>query len=381
MNFDTIIARKGSGSIKWDRRPELDPYWVADMDFQSPECVLDAVQERVSHGVFGYAQAHEGLNDALISYLSTRHGTVVREEEVVHLGGLVVALSLAVRGFVKAGEAIMICSPVYYPFLHVAKDADADTIDVPHVKVDERYTFDWEAMEVAVTERTKLFILCNPQNPLGRNFSKEEIVKVAEFCDRHGLVLVSDEIHCDLVFNEDEQPFYSALRLPEGLRQKLIVLQAPSKTYNIAGLGYAFAVIPNDSIRRGFMSDRGCSLPEINCIAFYTAEAAYRYGEPWRQELLAYLKKNRDTFMEFTRSEIPNATTPNIEATYLGWMDCNAMDVSSPASHLETDAGLFVTDGVAFGGPGHIRFNYGCSHSRVLEGLEKIKSSFAKLAK
>jgi len=288
-------------------------------------------------------------------------------------------LSLAVRGFVKQGEAIMICSPVYYPFLHVAKDADAETIDVPHVKVDGKFTFDWEGMEAAVTEKTKMFILCNPQNPLGRNFSQEEIVKVAEFCDRHGLVLVSDEIHCDLVFNEAEQPFYSALRLPEALQQKLIVLQAPSKTYNIAGLGYAFAVIPNDSIRRGFMSDRGCTLPEINCIAFYTAEAAYRHGEPWRQELLAYLRKNRDTFMEFTKSEIAGATTPDIEATYLGWMDCRAMGVSNPAAYLEKDAGLFVTDGAAFGGPGHIRLNYGCPHSRMLEGLEKIKTSFAKL--
>jgi len=379
MNFDTIIPRRGTGSIKWDRRPELDPFWVADMDFQSPECVLEAVRERVSHGVFGYANAHDGLNDALINYLSTKHGTAVKEEEIVHLGGLVVALSLAVRGFVKEGEAIMICSPVYYPFLHVSKDAGAETIDVPHVEVDGKYTFDWEAMEASVTEKTKMFILCNPQNPLGRNFTETEIKKVAEFCDRHGLILVSDEIHCDLVFNADEQPFYSALRLPDALKQRLIVLQAPSKTYNIAGLGFAFAVIHNDSVRRGFNSDRGCSVPEINCIAFYTAEAAYRHGEPWRLELLAYLKKNRDTFMEFARTEIPHVKVPNIEATYLGWMDCRGLDIENPAAYLEKDAGLFVSEGAGFGGPGHIRMNYGCPHARLLEGLEKIKSSFAKL--
>lgn len=379
MNFDTIIPRKGSGSIKWDRRPELDPYWVADMDFQSPECVLEAVRERVSHGVFGYAMAHEGLNDALIHYLARQHGTAVKESEIVHLGGLVVALSLAVRGFVKEGESIMICSPVYYPFLNVAKDAKAETIDVPHVKVDGQFTFDWEGMEAAVTEKTKLFILCNPQNPLGRNFTEAEITKVAEFCDKHGLILVADEIHCDLVLNEDVQPFYSTLRLPEALKERLIVLQAPSKTYNIAGLGYAFAVIPNDSVRRGFMSDRGCTLPEINCIAFYTAEAAYRDGEPWRQDLLAYLKKNRDTFMDFAKSEMPYVQVPDIEATYLGWMDCRSLELSNPAGYLEKDAGLFMTDGAAFGGPGHIRMNYGCPHARLLEGLEKIKSSFAKI--
>lgn len=380
MNFDTIIPRRGTGSIKWDRRPELDPYWVADMDFQSPECVIEAVRERASHGVFGYAHAHDGLNEALVNYLATKHGTVVKEQEIVHLGGLVVALSLAVRGFVKEGESIMICSPVYYPFLHVAKDANAETIDVPHVEVDGKFTFDWEGMEAAVTEKTKLFILCNPQNPLGRNFTEAEIVKVAEFCDKHGLVLVSDEIHCDLVFNADEQPFYSALRLPEALKQKLIVLQAPSKTYNIAGLGFAFAVIHNDSVRRGFMSDRGCSVPEINCIAFYTAEAAYRHGEPWRQELVAYLKKNRDTLIDFAQSEMPYVKVPNIEATYLGWMDCRALGMENPAAYLEKDAGLFVSEGTGFGGSGHIRINYGCPNARLLEGLEKIKSSFAKIA-
>lgn len=380
MNFDTIIPRRGTGSIKWDRRPELDPYWVADMDFQSPECVIEAVRERASHGVFGYAHAHDGLNEALVNYLGTKHGTVVKEQEIVHLGGLVVALSLAVRGFVKEGESIMICSPVYYPFLHVAKDANAETIDVPHVEVDGKFTFDWEGMEAAVTEKTKLFILCNPQNPLGRNFTEAEIMKVAEFCDKHGLVLVSDEIHCDLVFNADEQPFYSALRLPEALKQKLIVLQAPSKTYNIAGLGFAFAVIHNDSVRRGFMSDRGCSVPEINCIAFYTAEAAYRHGEPWRQELVAYLKKNRDTLIDFAQSEMPYVKVPNIEATYLGWMDCRALGMENPAAYLEKDAGLFVSEGTGFGGSGHIRINYGCPNARLLEGLEKIKSSFAKIA-
>ena len=379
MSFDTIIPRRGTGSIKWDRRPELDPFWVADMDFKSPQCVLDAVQERIDHGIFGYAHAHDSLNEAVTDYLSTRHKATVSADHLVHLGGLVVALSLIARSFVAKGEAVMTCSPVYPPFLGVAHDAEAETIAVPHTLTDGQYTFDWEAMEAAVTEKTKVFILCNPQNPLGRSFTNAEVIKVAEFCHKHDLVLVSDEIHCDLVFNEDVQPFFSAIHLPEALKQKLIVLQAPSKTYNIAGLGYAFAIIENDSLRRKFNQTKGHTLPEINCIAFYTAEAAYRDGEPWRQELLAYLKKNRDTITDFIRNEMPYLSIPNIEATYLAWIDCSKLGLDNPAVYLEEDAGLFLSDGAYFGSPQHIRFNYGCPHERVLEGLAKIKTSFEKL--
>jgi cystathionine beta-lyase len=379
MNFDTIIPRHGTGSIKWDRRPELDPFWVADMDFVSPQCVLDAVQARVDHGVFGYANAHDGLTEALTHYLSTRHKATVNAEHIIHLGGLVVALSLITRAFVSAGESVMTCTPVYPPFLGVANDAGAETIQVPHVITDGKYSFDWEAMEAAVTSKTKIFILCNPQNPLGRSFTKAEVTQVAVFCEKHDLVLVSDEVHCDLVFNEDVQPFFSTINLPENLKQKLIVLQAPSKTYNVAGLGYAFAIIENDSVRRKFNQIKGHTLPEINCIAFYTAEAAYRHGEPWRQELLAYLKKNRDTITDFIRNETPYLSIPDIEATYLAWIDCSKLGLENPAVYLEKDAGLFLSDGTYFSSPQHIRFNFGCPYERVLEGLEKIKTSFDKI--
>lgn len=379
MSFDTLIPRRGTGSIKWDRRPELDPYWVADMDFVSPPEVIAAINERVAHGVFGYAQAHDGLNETILNYLSERHGAEIAQNQIVHLGGLVVALSLVARGFAKPGEALMTCTPVYPPFLGVGHDAQIETISVDHIEVEDTYTFDFEAMEAAVTEKTKVFILCNPQNPLGRSFTEEEITKVAEFCQRHNLVLVSDEIHCDLVFNEDERPFYSALKLPEHLRQKLIVLQAPSKTYNIAGLGYAFAVIENDSTRRAFNAAKGHTLPEISCISFYAAEAAYKHGESWRQALLAYLRNNRDTITDFVRSEMPYLSIPNIEATYLAWINCKELKTDNAALHLEKDAGLFLSDGAFFSGADHIRFNYGCTNARVLEGLEKIKASFEKI--
>lgn len=376
MQFDTILQRRGTGSIKWDRHPELDPYWIADMDFLAPDCVLEAIQQRLSHGVLGYAHAHEGLKQAVLSYLDTQHGAQIVESQLVHLGGLVPALSLAARGFTKPGDAIMICTPVYYPFLTVGKDAQVDTIDIPHIFEDGRWTFNFEQMEQQVTEKTKVFLLCNPQNPLGRSFTKEEIIKVAEFCQHHDLVLVADEMHCDLVFNEDVQPFYSALKLQENLKEKLIVLQSPSKTYNIAGMGYAFAVIENPATRAIFTKTRGNTLAEINCLAFYAAEAAYKHGEPWRQELLNYLKKNRDTLTQFVRNELPGCTIPDIEATYLALIDCRGAGMKNPALYFEKDAKLFLTDGGPFGALGQFRFNFGCPHARVLEGLDKLKASF-----
>ena len=371
-DFDRIISRQGSGSIKWDRFPNLDPFWVADMDFASPPEVLEAVHQRAEHGVLGYAHPHDGLVDALTAYMQKRHDLEVNESEIVHLGGLVSALSMVARAFGKRGEQIMTCTPIYPPFLGVQNDAGMQCISVPHILEDGDWGFDWNAMEAAVTPQTKIFLLSNPQNPLGRVFTQAEILKLAEFCERHDMILVSDEIHCDLVLDEVATPHVCAAGLPEHLQNRIITLLAPSKTYNIAGMGYAFAVIRDDSIRKKFEAARGHMLPEINCIAFYTAEAAYRHGEPWRQALVAYLRKNKDTLTAFVRDNMPDFKVPNIEATYLAWIDCRSLDCKNPATYFEKEASIYLSDGSFFGAPGHVRFNYGCPHARVLEGLEKI---------
>ncbi len=372
FDFDTPITRRGTGCIKYDRRPELDPFWVADMDFVSAPCILEALHRRVDHGVFGYAQAHEGLNEAIIAYLETRRGAKVPLEHIVHLGGLVPALSLAARAFCKAGESVMTCTPVYPPFLGVHHDAKVDLVTVDHVMSPDGWTFDWETMEKTVSPSIKVFLLCNPQNPLGRVFPKEDIERLAEFCERHDLILVSDEIHCDLVFNETSTPHVSALNLSERFADRLITLLSPSKTWNIAGLGYAYAVIPNDSVRRKFGAARGHTLSEINALSYYAAESAYRDGEPWRKELVSYLKQNRDTLVDFIRNRCPGLSIIPGEATYLAWIDASGLGVENPAQHFEKKAGLFLSDGAFFGWPKHIRFNFGCPRARMLEGLEKI---------
>ncbi|BDS08662.1 aspartate aminotransferase [Oceaniferula spumae] len=376
-DFDRIIPRRGTGSLKWDKFPELDPFWVADMDFTSPPEVLEALQERVSHGVLGYAKPHQGLMDALLDYMQQRHGLSVDEDEIVHLGGLVCALSMIARAIGKPGGQIMTCTPIYPPFLGVHHDADKKCLTVPHIEVNGRWEFDWDAMETAVTPDTSIFLLSNPQNPLGRVFTSEEIEKLAAFCARHDIVLVSDEIHCDLILDENKTPHVCAAGLPEELQKHIITLLAPSKTYNIAGMGYAFAVIRDDSLRRKFAAAKGHSQPEIGCLSYYTAEAAYRHGEPWRQELLAYLGKNRDTVTEFVRTRMPGCVIPDIEATYLAWIDCRALGKENPANFFEKEAALYLSDGAFFAAPGHVRFNYGCPHSRVLEGLEKMANVIA----
>lgn len=371
--FDVAHLRRGTGSLKWDKRPDLQPFWVADMDFQSPPEVIEALQRRVAHGIFGYAVPHPGLVDAVLAYLEQRHKTSVPAENVIHLGGLVPALSLAGRAFAKEGDAVMTCTPVYPPFLGVHRDSDLELITVPHALDDGRWIFDWEAMEAAVTPRTKLFILSNPQNPLGRVFSEPEVLQLAEFCARHDLILVSDEIHCDLIFDEELTPFYSALRLPEELAARTITLLSPSKTYNIAGLGYAYAVIPDDSRRRRFTSARGHILAEINCLAYYSAEAAYNHGEPWRQELLGYLKANCDLLTQFCREELKNVVIPTMEATYLAWLDFRPSGIAEPATLFEKEAALFLSDGRFFGAPGHARINFGCTRALLQEAIDAIR--------
>jgi cystathionine beta-lyase len=377
FDFDTVIPRKATGCIKYDRKPELDPFWVADMDFVSAPCILDALHKRIDHGIFGYAQAQPGLAGAIAGYLETRRGVALDADHLVHLGGLVPALSLAARAFCADGGELMTCAPVYPPFLGVHKDAEAKLVTVDHVFADGRWEFDWGKMEESVTEKTKAFLLCNPQNPLGRAFSEAEVVKLAEFCEEHDLVLVSDEIHCDLIFDEAATPHFSALNLPEHLAKRTITLLSPSKTWNIAGLGYAFAIIPDDTIRRRFSAARGHTLAEINALAYYAAESAYRDGEPWRKELIDYLKSNRDELVRFINEECEGLAIHPPEATYLAWIDARALGVPNPADFFEKEAGLFLSDGAFFGWPGYVRFNFGCPRSRMIEGLGKMKTAIA----
>jgi cysteine-S-conjugate beta-lyase len=373
FDFDAIIPRKNTGCIKFDRRPELDPYWVADMDFAVAPCITQSIIDRAKHPIYGYAQAHSGLIDVTLAYLENRHSVRVKSDSIVWLGGLVPALSLAVRAFCKPGDEVLICTPSYPPFLNTHHDADhVKLITIPHVMIDGKWTFNFPAMEASVTPQTKIFLLSNPQNPLGRVFTRDELIKLADFCIQHHLILVSDEIHCDLTFDESATPHICAHRLPEKYHGNIITLLSPSKTYNIAGIGIGFALITCDSLRRRFCAARGHSLAEISTFGYYAAEAAYRDGESWRQKMLAYLRNNQELLHGFLREKAPQLIANKNEATYLTWIDCRAMNVENPAIYFEKKAKLFLSDGAFFGMSGFVRFNFACPQSFMMEGLEKM---------
>ena len=295
FDFTTSLNRTDTGSLKWDKYKgtHILPLWVADMDFVSPEPVLQALRERVEHGVFGYTKPYPSVEDAFLSYLKRAHDMVVDASQLVWLPGLVPALNVAARACGQPTDAVMTATPVYPPFLSSPENQEKTLITNDLIYVDGRYTFDFEAMERSVTAETRMYILCNPHNPVGRVFSREELLQLADFCVKHDLWLVSDEIHCDLILDADLE-HVAAGTLDHPIREKLISLFAPSKTYNLPGLACSIAVIEDRKTRSAFQKAARGMITEVNCFGYAGCEAAYNHGEPWRQELLKILRSNRD---------------------------------------------------------------------------------------
>lgn len=379
--FDTPVERRHTGSLKWDKFEGSDilPFWVADMDFVSPECVIEALRTRVDHGVFGYGRPRPTLTEAVLDYLQSAHRVQAEPDHIVWLPGLVPAINMACRAAGDIGDSVMTCSPVYPPFRAAPANADRKLIDVPLVHRDDGvWTFDFEAMEEAVQPDTCAFILCNPHNPTGRVYSRGELDTLFAFCEKHGLILCSDEIHCDLILDPDKKHISAAAVAPPSLQERLITLHAPSKTYNIAGMAFSYAVVPDARLRTRFNRAGAGFLPELNVAIPYAAEAAYRHGEPWRQELLAYLRGNRDTLYAYLREHIPQLAMSPMDATYLAWMDARSLGLTDPVGFFETH-GVALSDGKFFGLPGFVRFNFGCTRALMLEGLERMKNAINSL--
>ncbi len=371
FNFDQTRDRAGTGSLKWDRYAGRDilPLWVADMDFESPPAVIEALHARAAHGVFGYTIPHDGVVREVQAYLGRRHGIEARAEWIVWLPGLVPGLNIACRAFGEPGDSVMTCTPVYPPFLSAPAFQDRRRIAVPLHLEQGRWAFDWAAMERAVTPGTRLFILCHPHNPVGRVWRRAELEQLVDFCERHNLILVSDEIHCDLIL--DDVPWTPTLALGEKAAARTITLHAPSKTYNLPGLACAYAVIPDDGLRTTFL--RACRglITEINAFGYAGCAAAYRHGEPWRQALLGYLRGNRDLVYSFIRERMPQIGLQPMEATYLAWLDVRALKLEHPHRSFE-EAGVGLSNGVDFGAPGFLRLNFGCPRAQLREALERM---------
>jgi len=376
-HLDQIIRRDHTGSLKWDKYAGRDvlPLWVADMDFASPPEVIKALHDRAAHGVFGYTIPYEEVVGEVLQYLQRQHGLTASAEDLVWLPGLVPALNIACRTFGSPGSGVMINTPVYPPFLSAPVFSDRKRIAVPLKVRGETWQIDWEAMENAVTSDTSLLILCHPHNPVGRVWTRDELLDIFVFCERHNLVVVSDEIHCDLIL--DESPHVASLSLGDAAVSRCIALYAPSKTYNLPGLACAFAVIPNEALRTQFKRTARGIITEINAFGYAGCAAAYKHGEPWRRELIAYLRTNRDLVYEFVRDHLPGITMLPMAATYLAWLDVRGLNLETPAKFFE-DAGVGLSNGIDFGTPGFLRLNFGCPRSVLQEGLDRMAKALTK---
>ena len=382
FDFDTVPDRRGTDSQKWQKYAGRDvlPLWVADMDFLAPPAVRAALRDRVEHGIFGYARPVPSTVSAVVDAMAARYGWPIDPAWLVWLPGLVVGLNVTAQAFAEPGDEVLCTTPVYPPFLTAPKNSGRVARAVP-LALDRTvglWGINWEALERAVTPRTKLFFLCNPHNPVARVFRREELARLAEFCLRHGLVLCSDEIHCDLIL-DPALPHVPTGTLGAEIARRTITLMAPSKTYNLPGLGTSLAIIPDPTLRARFVRATTGIVAEVNCLGYTACEAAYRDSEPWRQALLTYLRGNRDFLLEFVARELRSVTIEApIEATYLAWLNVERLGLPHPVTHFETH-GVGLSDGVFFGSPRgqYVRLNFGCPRATLAEALRRMQSALA----
>ncbi|HMD90214.1 MAG TPA: MalY/PatB family protein [Anaerolineaceae bacterium] len=379
-NFDDLPDRRSTESIKWHYFDEdVLPMWVADMDFVSPKPVVRALHQRVEHGVFGYPCDMPELIQVIVDRMAERYGWQVLPEQVVLIPGVVTGFNLVERAIAAPGEGVLIQTPVYPPFLSAPTSAGLLRQEMELTRgQDGRYSIDYDAFETAITDQTRLFILCNPHNPIGRVFRPDELEHMAEICLRHQVVICSDEIHSDLIFSGQRHVPIAALQ-PE-IAQNSLTLIAPSKTFNIAGLSCSAAIIQNPRLREKLQSVRHGLVGSVNLLGQIAGLAAYRDGQPWLDELLVYLEANRDFLFDFVNNELPGISMAKPEGTYLGWLDCRQANITgNPCEFFIKQARVAMNDGVTFGrgGAGFLRLNFGCPRSMLGEALERMKKALA----
>jgi cystathionine beta-lyase len=371
-DFDEIIDRRGSSSEKWEkyRGRDIIPLWVADMDFRSAPAIIEALHERVSHGVFGYTSAPESLAHAVIDSLRDEFGWRVEKEWITWLPGLVTGLNVACRAVGAPQDEVITFTPVYPPFMSAPPLSGRKVVLVPLALENGRWGLDLEALERAVTPRTRLLLLCSPHNPVGRIWTEPELKALADFAQRHDLVICSDEIHAGLVLDQKARHIPMATLAPETDR-RTITLLAPSKTFNVPGLGCSFAVISDATLRRAFRNGMGRIVPHVNLLGYTAAEAAYRHAGEWRQQLLVYLRGNRDLVAREV-ARMPGLSVAHVEATYLSWIDVRSREMADPVSFFE-EAGVGLSGGADFGLPGFVRLNFGCPRALLSEALRRMR--------
>jgi cystathionine beta-lyase len=375
-DFEHFPDRRKTESVKWRIYGEdVLPMWVADMDFISPPEVIKALQERVAHGVFGYSLVTDEMKMVVIKRMAERYHWAVESSDIIFVPGVVPGFNLTCQAFASAGDSIIMQTPVYPPFLEAPVQAGAERIEVELVRRPSgRYEIDFDAFEKAIRPNTRVFMLCNPHNPVGRVFDKAELEKLAEICLRHRVVICSDEIHSDLVFSGHQHiPIAS---LSEEIAQQTVTLIAPSKTFNIAGLECSVFICPNEEFRQKLETARRGLMGHVNLLGLTAGMSAYREGDLWLKELMATLEGNRDYLVQFIRERLPEINVYPAEGTYLAWLDCRSLSVEGDAcKFFLRKAKVALNPGKDFGTPGEgfLRFNFGCPLSMVQEALERME--------
>ncbi len=380
-DFDTVRERRGSDSTKWKKYgPEVLPMWVADMDFVSAEPILRALHERVNHGFFGYTFPTEEFCQTVRLRLKDLYGWPVREEDLFSLPGLVTGLNFAFQTYAAPGEGVLVQPPVYHHFIKDPINHGRIVLDPPLVQNGDTYEIDFDAFEKAVTKETRIFILCNPHNPVARVYTRKELEKIAEICLRHRLVICSDEIHCDLLY-----PGYRHIpiaTLGAEVAQRTVTLIAPSKTYNLAGLRCGLAVIQNEEMGKVWKKNTQGLNPGLNILGQVAALAGYREGQEWLDQILAYLTNNRDFLCQYVRDKLPGVRMTRMEATYLAWLDCRQAGIpGNPFQFFLKEAKVALNDGAEFGrgGEGFVRLNFACPRKTLTEALDRMSLALQQL--
>ncbi len=376
--FDRAIDRRSGDSTKWHAYgKDVLPMWVADMDFASPPAVIEALESRVRHGVFGYPTDCAELRAAVVEWLWRKHGWRISEQDIVFLPNVVAGFNLAARAVCHPGDGIIYQPPVYFPILRVPENSKTAAQPSPLMRDgDGSYRVDLEGFRAVAGPETGMFLLCNPHNPVGRVLTPEELAGLAEVCLESDIVICSDEIHGDLVYDGHRHVPMASLS-PE-VEARTITLIAPSKTFNVAGMGLAMAIIPDPILRERFEASRGGLVPSPSILGYTAALAAYEHGQTWHRELVAYLEGNRDFLTEFVASELAGISVRPAEATFLAWLDCRCLSLMrSPHDFFLEEARVAVNDGATFGpgGEGFVRLNFGCPRAQLEQALDRMRSA------
>ena len=374
FDFDRVVDRRGGDSIKWNKYTGRDvlPLWIADMDFAAPPAVVSALAQRVAQGYFGYAEPWPSLLDAVLGHLQREYQWSVDAASLVWLPGLVTGLNVACRA---VEGSVLTATPVYPPFLSAPRLSGRSLIKVPLAISEGEWRWDFAALEAAITPDARLLLLCHPHNPVGRAWHESELVALTDFCKRHDLIVCSDEIHCGLLLDVGRKHIPLA-RLDADIARRSITLMAPSKTYNIPGLGCAFAVIPDAALRRRFLTAMNGIVPHVNVLGLAACEAAYRDSDDWHGALISYLSGNRDR-VEKAIAAMHGLTMTHVEATYLAWIDARGLGVDDPATFFEA-AGVGLSSGADFGLPGWVRLNFACPRATLEEALRRMQGALSR---